>query len=265
MVLGVTNMELDVENVSFAVSDVEIIKSISLKVKEGQFVGIIGPNGCGKSTLLKNIYKVIKPTSGKIFLDDIDIVKSSAKEIAKKMGVVGQFNNSNFDFTVRDMVMMGRTPHKRILESDTKNDIELVDNILRKVNLEHYASKHFSYLSGGEKQRVILARALAQEPQFLILDEPTNHLDIKYQIQILSLVQSLQIGTLAALHDLSIAAMYCEYLYVLKNGRILTHGKPEKLLTPSLVKEVYEVDCCIYQNNDTNNIVVAYHPALPNH
>ncbi len=265
MVLGVTNMELDVENVSFTVSDVEIIKSISLKVKEGQFVGIIGPNGCGKSTLLKNIYKVIKPTSGKIFLDDIDIVKSSPKEISKKMGVVGQFNNSNFDFTVRDMVMMGRTPHKKMLESDTKNDIELVDNILRKVNLEHYALKHFSYLSGGEKQRVILARALAQEPKFLILDEPTNHLDIKYQIQILSLVQSLQIGTLAALHDLSIAAMYCEYLYVLKNGRILTHGKPEKLLTPALVKEVYEVDCYIYQNNDTKNIVVAYHPALPNH
>ncbi|WP_249661711.1 ABC transporter ATP-binding protein, partial [Lysinibacillus fusiformis] len=125
-------MELDVENVSFEVSDVEIIKSISLKVKGGQFVGIIGPNGCGKSTLLKNIYKVIKPTSGKIFLDDIDIVKSFKAEIAKKMGVVGQFNNSNFDFTVRDMVMMGRTPHKGILESDTKNDIELVDNILRK-------------------------------------------------------------------------------------------------------------------------------------
>ncbi|MFJ7664450.1 ABC transporter ATP-binding protein [Lysinibacillus sp. NPDC097162] len=255
-------MELTVQNVSFSVSDVDIIKDVSLRVQEGQFVGIIGPNGCGKSTLLKNIYKVTKPTTGMIFLDDLDIVKASPKAIARRLGVVGQFNNANFDFTVRDMVLMGRTPHKKIMESDTNQDYDLVDNVLRKVNLEHHASKHFSYLSGGEKQRVILARALAQEPQFLILDEPTNHLDIKYQIQILSLVQSLKIGTLAALHDLSLAAMYCEYLYVLKNGRIYTHGEPEELLTPELVKKVYDVDCHINQNEHTKNLVIAYHPTL---
>ncbi|MFJ7922231.1 ABC transporter ATP-binding protein [Lysinibacillus fusiformis] len=255
-------MKLTVNNLSFSVSDIEIIKSISLKVNEGQFVGIIGPNGCGKSTLLKNIYKVTKPTSGMIFLDDLDIVKSSPKAIAKKMGVVGQFNNTNFDFTIRDMVMMGRTPHKKTLESDSKEDEDLVNSALRKVNLKQHELKHFSYLSGGEKQRVILARALAQEPQFLILDEPTNHLDIKYQIQILSLVQSLKIGTLAALHDLSLAAMYCEYLYVIKDGQVLTHGKPEEILTPALVKEVYEVDCQIYKNEYTNNLVIAYHPNI---
>ncbi len=174
------------------------------------------------------------------------------------MGVVGQFNNLGFDFSVYDMVMMGRTPHKNLMEADNKEDYEIVHNALKKVDLTTYSDRSYLTLSGGEKQRVILARAIAQEPKFLILDEPTNHLDIKYQLQIFSIVKSLKIGVLAALHDLSMAATYCDILYVVKNGEIVTYGKPNEILTKELIKSVYEIDCEIYTNPITGEMAIAY-------
>ncbi|MNO27419.1 putative siderophore transport system ATP-binding protein YusV [compost metagenome] len=253
-------MNLQVDHIDVTLSGIDIVKDVSLQVDSGKFVGIIGPNGCGKSTLLKSIYKVIKPKQGTIFLDGKDILKSKPKPIFKKIGVVGQFNDMSFDFTVHEMVMMGRTPHKHLFESDTKNDYEIVNAALKTVDLTSYADRSYLTLSGGEKQRVILARAIAQQPQFLILDEPTNHLDIKYQLQILSIVKSLRVGTLAALHDLSLAATYCDLLYVVKSGQVVASGNPTEVLTKELIKEVYEIDCELYTNPVTGVMAIAYIP-----
>ncbi|ASA20411.1 ABC transporter ATP-binding protein [Paenibacillus donghaensis] len=251
-------MELNVEHLSVSFSNIDIVKDVSVQVKKKQFVGLIGPNGCGKSTLLKSIYKVIKPRQGDVFLSELDVIKSSPKKVAQKLGVVGQFNELSFDFTVREMVMMGRTPHKGLLETDSQADYSIVDAALGKVNLEAYAARSYNSLSGGEKQRVILARVLAQQPEFMILDEPTNHLDIKYQLQILNIVKKLDIGILAALHDLALAAEYCDYLYIMNKGRVVASGKPEEILTKQLIGEVFDVECETYRNPVTGGLGIAY-------
>lgn len=253
-------MNLNAEHISVSLTGADIVKDISIRVENKQFVGIIGPNGCGKSTLLKSIYKVIKPQKGTVFLGDKDVLKSSARIVSKEMGVVGQFNDLSFDFTVREMVMMGRTPHKQLMEADTMQDYQIVADALERVDLTEYANRSYLTLSGGEKQRVILARAIAQEPKFLVLDEPTNHLDIKYQIQILTVVKSLNIGVLAALHDLPMAAVYCDMLYVIKDGKIIASGSPKEVLTKKLIRQVYEIDCEIYTNPITRNLAIAYLP-----
>lgn len=251
-------MELNVNQLSVAYGNQAIVNEVSVKVRKKQFVGLIGPNGCGKSTLLKSIYKVIKPQQGEVFLSEMDVLRAHPKTVSQKLGVVGQFNELSFDFTVSEMVMMGRTPHKGLLESDHANDYDIVHEALGKVNLQSYAQRSYNSLSGGEKQRVILARVLAQQPQFMILDEPTNHLDIKYQLQILQIVKQLDIGLLAALHDLTLAAKYCDYLYVMKAGRVVTSGEPEAVLTKELIAEVFEVECETYRNPVTGDLGIAY-------
>ncbi len=253
-------MELIAENISVRISNIDIVNDISVRVSENQFVGLIGPNGCGKSTFLKSIYKVIQPQKGTVFLNYMDVLKSSPKAVSQKMGVVGQFNDLSFDFTVQEMVLMGRTPYKKFMEGDTAKDYQLVHEALSSVCLEGYEERSYLSLSGGEKQRVILARAIAQQPSLLVMDEPTNHLDIKYQLQILSVVKKMNIGTLAALHDLELAAEYCDYLYVLKNGKIVTCGIPAEVLTKSLISEVYDVECEIYSNPITGGLSIAYLP-----
>lgn len=254
------NLNLNAEHVSVSLTGVDIVRDISIKVENKQFVGIIGPNGCGKSTLLKSIYKVIKPQKGTVFLGNKDVIRSSARIVSKDMGVVGQFNDLSFDFTVQEMVMMGRTPHKQLMEADNTQDYKIVADALARVNLTEYADRSYLTLSGGEKQRVILARAIAQEPKFLVLDEPTNHLDIKYQIQILSVVKSLNIGVLAALHDLPMAAAYCDILYVIKDGSIIASGSPKDVLSKELIRQVYEIDCQLYTNPITGDLAIAYLP-----
>lgn len=251
-------MNLNVERLCVSFSDADIVKEVSVQVKNKQFVGLIGPNGCGKSTLLKSIYKVIKPREGEVFLDDINVIKANPKQVSRKLGVVGQFNELSFDFTVQEMVMMGRTPHKGLLETDSSEDYRIVEAALDKVNLASYAARSYNSLSGGEKQRVILARTLAQQPEFMILDEPTNHLDIKFQLQILSIVRKLDIGILAALHDLTLAAEYCDYLYVMKEGRVVAKGEPEQILTKALIHQVFDVSCEIYRNPVTGGLGIAY-------
>lgn len=251
-------MNLQVDNISVEIGKKQIVQDISLLVKNQQFVGILGPNGCGKSTLLKGIYKVISPKSGLVKLGDMDLLTEKSKKVARHLGVVGQFNEISFDFTVEQMVLMGRTPHKKLLDSEVKKDYQIIERALAKVNLLSYRNRSFLTLSGGEKQRVILARVLAQEPDFLILDEPTNHLDVKYQLEIIKTVKQIKIGTLAALHDLTLAGAYCDYLYLLKNGSIITSGKPKEVLTKENIEYVFDVKCEIYNNPITGNIGIAY-------
>ncbi|WP_034551784.1 ABC transporter ATP-binding protein [Carnobacterium funditum] len=241
-------MNLTVDNVSVSIASQQIIEDISLHVSQHQFVGLIGPNGCGKSTLLKSVSKILEPDRGIITLDGDNIQKLSNKQLAKKLGVVGQFHQINFDFSVRQMLLLGRSPHKGLMERDNALDYEIVEKVLHQMELENLADRSFLSLSGGEKQRVILGRTLVQQPKFLVLDEPTNHLDIKHQLSILKTVSSLPIGVLAALHDLNLASRFTDYLYAMKDGRIIKEGTPEEVLTEVVIKELYEVDCRTYTN-----------------
>jgi iron complex transport system ATP-binding protein len=238
---GLALMKLTANNIGVALSGRAILDDVNVNAGDRQFVGIIGPNGSGKSTLLKCIYRVLAPNHGAVFINDQPLLSMRARDSARSLAVVSQHNYYNFDFSVREVVLMGRSPHKRALERDSAEDYQIVADALRTVDMESFADRAFSTLSGGEQQRVILARALAQRTPCLILDEPTNHLDIKYQLQLMDIVRNLDITILAAIHDLNIAAMYCDYLYVLKDGRIAASGMPENILTESLISEVYEV------------------------
>lgn len=251
-------MELVAQGMEVSIGKKDIVKDVSVYVRNKQFVGLIGPNGCGKSTLLKSIYKSLIPQKGAVFLNDVDVLKSPAKKVSQSLGVVGQFNEISFNLSVLQMVMLGRTPHKKMLESDNPTDYAIVEEALARTNLLDYKHRGYLSLSGGEKQRVILARAIAQQPKFLILDEPTNHLDIRYQIEILSIVKQLNIGVLAALHDLEMAAHYCDYLYAMKDGEVYAHGTPEQVLTSSTIETLYQIKCQTYTNPVTKGIGFAY-------
>ena len=242
-------MNITAENIKMKIGDNEILKGVSIDSKNREFVGIIGPNGSGKSTLLKSIYRILKPNDGCIKLGDMDISKMSIKESAKKMAVVSQHNYYNFDFTVKEVVSMGRSPHKKNLERDNIEDFKIVKESLQKVGMSEFSNRSFSTLSGGEQQRVILARALAQKTPCLILDEPTNHLDIKYQLSLLNIVKSLDLTVISAIHDLNIAAMYCDRLFVMKDGQIVASGTPQDILTKELIKEIYEIDVDIIKDS----------------
>jgi len=234
-------MTLEARQVSYSIQDQRILHEVSMQIREQQFVGLIGPNGSGKSTLLKNMYRLLKPENGTVLLNEQDIFKQSSKNIAKNLAVVSQETPVLFDFTVHDLVSMGRTPHKKLLELDQERDFQIVKDALNQTGITHLEKRSFGSLSGGEKKRVMVARALAQQAQILILDEPTNHLDIQHQLQLMDLIQTLHLTVVAALHDLNIAAMYCDQIYVLQQGQIVCSGTPEEVLTPALLQDVFGV------------------------
>ena len=235
-------MNICATDIKMEIGNNEILKGVSIDSKNREFIGIIGPNGSGKSTLLKCIYRILNPNNGCIMLGEEDISKMSVKESAKKLAVVAQHNYYNFDFSVGEVVLMGRSPHKKSLEPDNSEDYDIVNESLEKVGMLGFKNRSFSTLSGGEQQRVILARALAQQTPCLILDEPTNHLDIKYQLSLLNIVKSLNLTIISAIHDLNIASMYCDRLFVMKNGRIVGMGTPQEVLTKEFIKEIYDID-----------------------
>lgn len=251
-------MQVNVEGLKIGFDESLILKGIDLEAGNKEFIGIIGPNGSGKSTLLKCIYRVLAPSEGAVYLDGRTLSKYSVRESARKIAVVAQHNYYNFDFSVRDVVMMGRAPHKKALERDNAMDYQIIDDALKTVGMTTFRDRSFSTLSGGEQQRVILARALAQQTPCLILDEPTNHLDIKYQLELMDIVKDLNLTVISAIHDLNIAAMYCDKLYAMKSGEIVGFGAPEELLTKEFIREVYEVDAQIYRSED-NRIHIFYH------
>lgn len=252
-------MELRTEDVRAVLGSASILKGISIQAGRKELVGIIGPNGSGKSTLLKCIYRVLKPSGGAVFLDGKPLGRYSHKESARRVAVVAQHNHYNFDFSVFDVVMMGRAPHKRALDRDNGLDRQLAAQALETVGMTSFAHRSFATLSGGEQQRVILARALAQDTPCLILDEPTNHLDIKFQLQLMDLVKELDRTVIAAIHDLNIAAMYCDRIYAVKNGRVAAAGTPREVLTPALIRRIYEVDAQILTDGQ-GQLHILYHP-----
>ena len=232
------SVKINTEDLHLSYGAQEILKGISIQSKEKEFIGLIGPNGSGKSTLLKCIYRTLKPDQGAVYLDGEELSTIRVKDSARKLAVVAQHNHYNFEFTVQEIVMMGRSPHKKALERDNAGDHAIVKEALQAVGMSEFADRSFSTLSGGEQQRVILARALAQQTPCLILDEPTNHLDITHQLQLMRIVKERNVTVISAVHDLNIAAMFCDRIYALKDGRIAGEGTPESLLTPEFIRKI---------------------------
>ncbi len=253
-------MKIETRGLTAAPGGKEILHGIDLAAHEGQLVGVIGPNGSGKSTLLKCIYRTLRPTGGAVLLDGRELERYTVRQSAQNLAVVAQHNAYAFDFTVEEIVLMGRAPHKRALDRDTAQDRQIAAGALEAVGLAGFAHRSFSTLSGGERQRVILARALAQQTPCLILDEPTNHLDIQHQLGMMDLVRASGKTVLAALHDLNIAAAYCDWLFALQDGHLVGSGRPRDLLTPAFIRQVYHVEARVAEVD--GQMVVAYRGSL---
>ena len=237
------NIQTDTIQVSFGSKT--ILHDISLAIQDKEFVGIIGPNGSGKSTFLKCLYRVLQPSGGKIFFDGTELSSLSHRDTALKMAVVAQHSTVNFDFSVLEMVLMGRSPYKGLLDRDQLDDYEIARHALAQVGLSDFESRNFNTLSGGEQQRVILARALAQRTECLVLDEPTNHLDIKYQLELMTIVKLLDATVVSAIHDLNLAAIYCDRIIALKDGHIVCSGTPQDVLSSDTIRHIYGVSAMV--------------------
>jgi iron complex transport system ATP-binding protein len=222
---------------------VPVIREINLCVAAGEMVALIGPNGAGKSSVLRVASGVLRPRSGRVLLADQDLASLSSRETARLVAVVPQDNLAPSGLLVREMVGLGRTPHLRPLLGPTAGDRQAVDWAIAAAGIDGLVDRFVDELSGGERQRVVLARALAQEPRLLLLDEPTANLDLLHQVAMLELVRGLargrEMAVLAAIHDLQLAALYCDRAALLHQGRIVSQGAPETVLTPSLLLETF--------------------------
>ncbi|MDO4763214.1 MAG: ABC transporter ATP-binding protein [Flavobacteriaceae bacterium] len=250
--------KLKVQNINFGIGNTKILKEVSFEVEKNSFVGIIGPNGSGKSTTLKCIYGVNKPKGGEILFEGEKLLSMPSKERAKKIAVLAQESGGQFDFTVGQVVEMGRYPHKKTLENYSKEDEEIIENVLEKMKLQDYKERSFNTLSGGEKQRVLIARLLIQQSDFIILDEPTNHLDIGHQIDIMNTIKGMGVTVLAAIHDMNMAALYCDKVILMKKGEVLKQGSVEEVLTPDMLKTLFNVNAEIHDFNGRKQII--YNP-----
>jgi len=247
-------MKLIIDNLEFEYKNSSILNNISLELKKGEVVAILGENGAGKSTLLKTIAKVIKPLKGTIYLDNIDIQKLNLKTFGKKIGYVNQKTNGGY-LSVFDTLLLGRKIYFN--NSPTKEDLKKVESILKRLNLEKKALVATNELSGGELQKVVIARAILQESEVLLLDEPTNNLDIKNQIEILKLIKEISKNklTILVLHDINLALKFCNKFIFMKDGKIILEGD-KNIVTPSLIKEIYDIETEIIEYKNEKIVVV---------
>lgn len=222
-----------------------LLHAISLDVQPGEFVGLIGPNGSGKTSLLRCAFRYAKPQRGTIALDSDDVWAQSPRWSAQRIAVLMQDMPDDSGLSVEEVVAIGRTPHKRAFDAANADDLARIDQALADVGLLDARTRAFATLSGGERQRALLARALVQAPQVLMLDEPTNHLDPRHQIDLLALVKRQRITTLATIHDLNLAAAFCDRLFVIDAGEIVAQGAPEQVLKEALLKQVYGIDSIV--------------------
>ncbi len=249
-------MNISLNHVSAGYGKRQVLKDVSISFESGKLTGLIGPNGCGKSTLLKCVYRILSPWAGDIHIGGQSISAMSYKDSAKRTAVLAQHHGADFDFSVEEVVLLGRTPYKGITEGNSREDREIARRAMEKTGVLPMAERRFSMLSGGEQQRAMLSRALTQETPCLILDEPTNHLDITYQLQIMDLVSSQHLTVVAAIHDLNIAAMYCDTLVAMKDGEILGVGTPAEILTAERIWELYHVKAEILPRRDGRVAVI---------
>jgi iron complex transport system ATP-binding protein len=244
-------MSLELRDLCVDIAGRRIVTGIGFAVPGGTFAGLLGPNGSGKSTILKTIYRVHRPARGQVLMDGRDLLAMRPREAARRIAVVAQEFTLEFDFTVAELVMIGRTPHKRAFGRDDDSDRAIAEQAIERVGCQHLAHRGFSTLSGGEKQRVLIAQALAQGADHLILDEPTSHLDIRYQVEILELVAGLGVTVLAAIHDISLAALFCDTVHLISGGQLITGGPPERVLTAATVRAAYGTEVLVIAHPET--------------
>jgi iron complex transport system ATP-binding protein len=243
---------ISIKDLKFAYDSKLIVDDISLSISDGEFIGIIGPNGAGKSTLIKLIEGILVPKAGKLLLNELPISAYKRKTLAKIVGYVPQTFSTAFEYSAYDIVMMGRFPYLSVFSSENEQDKNIVRKSMEETDIWDLRNRLFSELSGGEKQRVVLASALAQQPKMLLLDEPTAALDIKHQLhfhEILKSLQQIQQMTIVTItHDVNLATRYCDRIIVLKDGRVIADGEPSRIIDVDLISRVYGVDVTIIRH-----------------
>ena len=249
---------IDVEDLSAGYGGKDIIGEITFAAQKGEFIGIIGPNGSGKTTLLKAISRVLNVSGGVVTLEGRAIADFGQKELARTVGVVPQETAMNFSYTVADIVMMGRFPHKDRFSKENNDDYRIVREAMEVTNVAHLAERPVTDISGGERQRVIIARALAQQPKVILLDEATAHLDINHQMEILSIVRNLgkAVTKIGVFHDLNLAAEFCDRIVLMAGGRIRAIGKPAEVLTMDRLRDEYGITAMVQTNPVTGRPLV---------
>lgn len=251
---------LRISGVDVSYGSIKALENITFSVRGGEFVCILGPNGSGKTTLLRTISRILKPRIGTIFLDDISIYDMSVRDIAKNIAVVPQGTLSTFNFTALDIVLMGRNPYISRFGMESKEDLGIAKRAMELTNTWHLADRPINELSEGEKQLILIARALAQEPKVLLLDEPTAHLDINHQIEIMDLLKEIckkkELAVLAVFHDFNLAARYCDSAILLNKGRIFSIGSIDTVLTRENINKVFRIDVIVRRHPITNQLYV---------
>lgn len=257
-------MAILIKDLNFSYGNKKILKNINLHIKKGKLTGILGPNGCGKSTLLKNILGALKSESGDILFDSISQKEFSRNDLAKIISLVPQKSNLSSPLSVDDFVLMGRLPHlKSSWSGYSKSDITIKNSVLENLKLSHFKDRITLNLSGGEFQRVLLARSLTQKPKILLLDEPTSALDINHAIELLIEVKKLiknGITGVIVLHDLNLASLFCDELVIMKNGNIVSQGTPNEVLNESTLLEIYNLHSKIIRDQNEKLYIV---PIVP--
>jgi len=243
---------IEVDSIFFRYHQDWVLQDVSFQLRKGEFVGVIGPNGSGKTTLLKILYRLLSPQQGEVFFDRLSLKKMSRGEIAKKIAVVAQETYPAFPFRAIEMVLMGRSPYLGHLMFESPKDLEIAKKAMEWTETLPISQRPIDELSGGERKRVYIARALAQEPEMILLDEPTSNLDIHHQVDFLDLVLSLNrekgLTILMASHDLNLASEYCDRLIFLQNGKIYKMGSPEEVMTRENIEKVYGCEVWVDRN-----------------
>ena len=247
---------LEIQNITLDYGRYPVIEGLSFQLCPGELIGLVGPNGCGKTSLIKSLSRVLPTRSGQILLDGKELSRFSRNELARIVGVLPQNPYLPETFTVSEVVILGRNPYLGLLGGESAKDMAIVWKAMERTGITHLAKRRIGELSGGEKQRVTIARVLTQEPQVILLDEPTANLDICHQLDIMDLITHLcrekSISVLIAIHDLNIASQYCTRIMMLKNGQIHAEGTPERVVTPENVREVFGTSSTIYPHPENN-------------
>ncbi|MDP8011826.1 MAG: ABC transporter ATP-binding protein [Thermoplasmata archaeon] len=242
---------IEVKSLKFSYNDHSVLKGISFIVKNNEILGILGPNGSGKTTLLNLIGGILKKKEGEILINGKKIENYSRKELARIMAFVPQDTSTAFDFNVFEIVSMGRYPHLGIMDSLTEKDKNIIIEALKKTEIYDLRNKSTRQISGGERQRVFIARAIAQDPEIILLDEPTSNLDIKYQIEILDIIERMRSQgktILMSMHDVNLAVRYCTKIALIHNGNILAFGEPENVINEKNIEIAYGIKGKIIRN-----------------
>jgi iron complex transport system ATP-binding protein len=243
---------IEVNSVSFRYHEDWVLQDVSFRVEKGEFVGVIGPNGSGKTTLLKILYRLLSPQKGEILFELVPMKKMDRTDIAKRIAVVAQETHLLFPFSVLETVLMGRSPHLGHLMFESEKDVEITKKAMDWTKMLPFSERSMDELSGGERKRVFIARALAQEPEVILLDEPTSNLDIHHQMDFLDLILTLNrergLTIIMASHDMNIASEFCDRLILLQGGRIYKMGTPDEVITKENIEEVYGCEVWVDQN-----------------